>query len=454
MPRTPPRPAPLRRAHGPLRRALLAVLRRTRSRRTDANDTTIRILLMHAWGMGGTIRTVLTLAGELAERHEVEVLSIVRRRDEPRFPFPPGVTVSAIDDQRPWARRPLPARAAHAVLSRLPGLLLDRRDRGAQATTLWTDVCLTRRLRGLRGGLLMGTRPGLNLLVLDLAGPGVATVGQEHMHLARHGGSMQATIIKRYPRLDAVVTLTEADRSDYERRLAEPTRVRRIPNAVPDLRGAVADPSARTVIAAGRLTPQKGFDLLIDAWVPVAAEHPDWTLRICGGGSKQAALERRVRRHGLEGRVVLPGIVDLGAAMSRASVFVLSSRFEGLPMALLEAMGAGMAVVSFDCPTGPRELLEDGRDGLLVPPEDRAALSAALLTVIGDEDLRRHLGAAAHERSAAFAPAVVLDRWETLFDELATVRRQVRGTPGPRPDAPLVLREPVVGGPPGRAAPR
>ena len=409
---------------------------------------------MHAWGVGGTIRTVLTLAGALAERHQVEVLSMVRRRDEPHFPFPPGVTVTAIDDQRPGTARSLPARLAHAALARLPGVLMDRRDRAARATTLWTDACLARRLRAVRGGVLMGTRPGLNLLVLDLAGPGVATVGQEHMHLARHSPGMQARIAERYPRFDAVVTLTEADRADYERGLAEPTRVRRIPNPVPDLRGIVADPAARTVLAAGRLTPQKGFDLLIDAWVPVAARHPDWTLRICGGGGRRAALERRVRRRGLEGSVVLPGVVDLAAEMGRASVFALSSRFEGLPMALLEAMGAGMAVVSFDCPTGPRELLEDGRDGVLVPPEDRAALSAALLSVLGDEDRRRRLGAAARARSAAFATEVVLDRWEALLGELAPGQRQLRGTPGPSPDAPLVLRDPVLGGSPGRAAPR
>ena len=88
--------------------------------------------------------------------------------------------------------------------------------------------------------------------------------------------------------------------------------MRRIPNPVPDLGGTAADPAARTVVAAGRLTPQKGFDLLIDAWVPVAAQHPDWTLRICGGGRKQAALGRRVRRLGLEGSVVLPGVVRPG----------------------------------------------------------------------------------------------------------------------------------------------
>ena len=101
VPHRHPRPAPLRRAHGPLRRVLLAALRRVRPRRPDAQDATVRIVLMHAWGVGGTIRTVLTLAGALAEHHDVEVLSVVRRRDDPHFPFPPGVTVSAIDDQRP-----------------------------------------------------------------------------------------------------------------------------------------------------------------------------------------------------------------------------------------------------------------------------------------------------------------------------------------------------------------
>ena len=167
--------------------------------------------------------------------------------------------------------------------------------------------------------------------------------------------------------------------------------------------------------------------------MPVAAQHPDWTLRICGGGRKQAALGRRVRRLGLEGSVVLPGVVDLATEMARASVFVLSSRFEGLPVALLEAMSVGMAAVSFDCPTGPRELLEDGRDGVLVPPEDRAALSAALLDLLDDEDARRRLGAAARARSAAFAPEVVVERWEALLEEVAPRARTTAAGRCPAP---------------------
>ncbi len=378
------------------------------------------ILLMHAWGMGGTIRTVLNLAGELARDHDVEILSIVRRRDHPFFgEFPPGVTVTAIDDQRAGA---VPAwlRPLRKLLSKPRTLLLPRQDRSSRVVSLWADLRLAHELRRRRTATLVGTRPSLNVAAGLLAAPGVTVVGQEHMNLAAHRPALRKAIRGSYPRLDALVALTERDREDYTRLFGDALRVEAIPNAVTRFGGPPSDLSSRTVVAAGRLKRQKDFGSLIRAFSAVARTHPDWTLRICGSGPRRAALERLIAERSLEGSVVLAGSVrDMGAEFRAASIYALSSRREGFPMVLLEAMSKGLPVVSFDAPTGPGEVVRDRENGLLVDRQDVAALAAALNEMIADEDLRRRCAAGALATAREYDPGVIGARWRALLAELA-----------------------------------
>jgi glycosyltransferase involved in cell wall biosynthesis len=190
----------------------------------------------------------------------------------------------------------------------------------------------------------------------------------------------------------------------------------RIPNALPRMDGGVADGTAKVVVAAGRLTPQKGFDLLIAAFASVARRHPDWQLRIFGSGRERAQLEQLVAEHGLAGQISLKGAAQrLGDRLAEASVFALSSRFEGFGIVILEAMSKGLAVVSFDCPRGPGEIIADGRDGILVPNGDVEAFTRALLAVIEDEPTRRRLAAAGAETARAYDIAAIGARWEELL---------------------------------------
>jgi glycosyltransferase involved in cell wall biosynthesis len=121
--------------------------------------------------------------------------------------------------------------------------------------------------------------------------------------------------------------------------------------------------------------------------------------------------------------VELPGASsDLPGEMAQASVYALSSRFEGFPLVLLEAMGAGMAAVAFDCPTGPRDIIEDHGNGILVPAKDVDAFAAGLRELMGDEDLRRRCGAAAVETARAYTMDAVGPQWEGLFARLLEAR--------------------------------
>jgi glycosyltransferase involved in cell wall biosynthesis len=388
-----------------------------RAEPADERGQQVTILLLSAWGMGGTTRTVENVAAYLARAHDVEVLSLFRRREKPFFDLPPGVTFTALDDRRPSAasERGL----ARRLLAALPSALVHPADAASAKASLWTDLALVRKLRG-RSGFLLATRPGFNLAAAELSPPGLVTVGQEHLHFSAYTRPLRRAISTKYQRLDALAVLTEADRSEYERFLDRRVRLVRIPNSVGTPAGRTADLAAPRILAAGRLNQQKGFDLLLDAFAPVASERPEWHLLICGQGALRAPLRRRAEELGLGGRAELPGPCrDLQGEMVNASVFVLSSRFEGFPLTLLEAMSVGMAVISFDCPTGPRDLVEDGRNGFLVPPEDVGALAEAIARVTADEALRRRLGAAALETARAYTMDEIGPQWEALLAGLA-----------------------------------
>jgi glycosyltransferase involved in cell wall biosynthesis len=150
----------------------------------------------------------------------------------------------------------------------------------------------------------------------------------------------------------------------------------------------------------------------------VARRHPDWRLVIYGEGEQRPVLEKLVADHGLGESVSLPGRTDrIGEEFSRAAAFVLSSRREGLPMVILEAMSKGLPVVSFDCPTGPAELIT-ADNGILVPDADVDALSRALCDVIEDDELRRRLDRGAVDTAARYDLDVIGRDWAALVDEL------------------------------------
>lgn len=372
----------------------------------------VTILLLHAWGMGGATRTMLNVAAWLARRYEVEVVSLLRKKDRPFFAFPPGVAVTAADDTRPGAT----GRAGRA-LGRLPGCLLAPGDHTTRWTTLWSEVQLVRRVRASRPDVLIGTRASLNLFVAGARGA-PALVASEHTAFAAHRPRVQREMWRRYRSLDAVVVLGEVERAPFEELLRGATPVRVIPNSIPRQRGGAARLDRPVVVTAGRLAPVKGYDRLIRAFTWVAEAHPGWRLRICGRGGQRRELAALIAELRLEAHVELVGAVrDVEAELEAASIFVLSSRIEGLPLALLEAMHKGLAVVSFE--SAARGLIEDGVDGLLAPGCDEQALARAICALIESEALRRRLGEAARRKAAAYAIDVVGPRWDELVEELS-----------------------------------
>lgn len=184
------------------------------------------------------------------------------------------------------------------------------------------------------------------------------------------------------------------------------------------------DPDTRKAIAMGRIDPQKGFDILVEAWAIVARRHPDWALDIFGRGD-MSALARQIHERGLDGIVNLCGVTDNPALeYSRHSLFVLSSRYEGQPLVLLEAASCGLPCVGFDCPHGVRDIISDGENGRLVPFSGRtdsdraAALADAVCGILDNTESLPRLSAAGRRKAEEFGKKETIGKWMKLFRAL------------------------------------
>lgn len=166
------------------------------------------------------------------------------------------------------------------------------------------------------------------------------------------------------------------------------------------------------VLAVGRMSEEKQFSKLISAFAVLAPAFPDWDLTIAGDGPDRDSLKSQIVAAKLDGRIHLPGAIgNISEWYDSAGMFAMTSRFEGFPNALLEAMSHGVPSVAFDCPTGPSEIIADGVNGRLLPLDDHAALVRALGSLMDDSALRGSMGAAARDVRQRFDCDRVMDLW-------------------------------------------
>jgi glycosyltransferase involved in cell wall biosynthesis len=356
-------------------------------------------------GAGGAERVLQLITANWVRERQITIISFDAPTDVAFHPFDPAVRL---------IRLGIPA-ARSGLLRQI-------------FSTLRRTIALRRTIKQLKPDAVISFLMKINVITLlaSLNLPHPVIISERNNPKMQPSNAFWGVLLARLQyRAAAIVMQTRASLECLEDKARERAVVISNPVYVPPQAAQKEGPPV--LAAVGRLTKQKGFDLLIEAFAAVAPSHPEWTLRIWGEGGLRKELERQVAKCGLADRIDLPGNSKNPAEwIEDANAFVFSSRYEGFGNALAEAAGAGLAVVSFDCPYGPADIIDHERTGLLVPPADVGALSATLDRVMGDEALRQRLGATARTDIGRFAPDKIVAQWDSLLSQILREGRSGR----------------------------
>ena len=368
-------------------------------------------ILVSTLDCGGAERVAALLANGLSSRgHDVALVTLAGPR-EPFFPIADGVKLTALGLEGPSLGL---VEALGRNVRRLEAI--GRYAEAAAPDVLISFMTETNVLCLLAARLLR--RLPCRVIVSERTNPAVHNLAP----IWRLGRRLT------FPLADALVACGRGVRGCFEGWLAT-ERLWAITNPAP-AGGRPPDEAAlalaarmageRWILGMGLLAPVKGFDMLLEAFARVPQRgRAGWKVGLIGEGPLRGELARQIAALGLDGVAFLLGrYADPMPLLERAELFVLSSRYEGFPNALTEAMACGAAAVAFDCPSGPGEIIRDGIDGILVPPGDVGALSAALARLMQDERLRGRLAARAPEVRERFSERRFLDEWQELIDAL------------------------------------
>jgi glycosyltransferase involved in cell wall biosynthesis len=365
-------------------------------------------LVISSLERGGAERVISVLAGAWAERGEQVTLITFDDAEEPAYPLHPLVALRSLRVPNALARNPF-----HALYRNVRRVWLLRR-------------CIRQ------------SRPNVVISFLDFPsivtllatrGLGVPVIVSERANPAFDDLKTTWRVLRRfmYPSAAALVCQTSAMVALLQQKIKVAGYA--IPNAVelPATANPGAakggDANARTTVAMGRLVPQKGFDLLLEAFARIAARHPEWSIKVLGKGPLKGKLEAQAESLGLKNRVSFVGVVsDPFPVLRAADLFVFPSRFEGFGNALAEAMACGLPVISFDCPAGPSDIIRNEVDGVLVPPDDVAGLANAMDRLMSDAAQREKLARRAPEVLTRFSLERVLTMWDKLFVDTLPAR--------------------------------
>ncbi|MBY8888452.1 glycosyltransferase [Streptomyces sp. PTM05] len=358
---------------------------------------------------GGVASWQHQMAGLFHERgHRVHVIGIAPAHFPMRRPAPPYRTTTLYGVRPPSPVRLTGRNRVNVTVRRQEAAREQERRRQAER--------LSRMFRDAAPGAVIIVPQVWAMEWVGLADTaGHLVIGMSHESFeASENSSRLRRGLEHWAGVDRLLALTAEDADQWIREGMN--NVGFMPNPLPLTTDTPSTRDAKVVVSIGRLSPEKGVDMLLEAWAEAAPSHPDWLLRIYGTGDEEAALHKQCADLGLNGSVEWAGhTADVPSALRGASVFVQSSRSEGFPLTVLEAMSFAVPPVAFDCAPGVHEIIDDGVDGLLVRPGNTGELARQLGRLMDDQELRDGMGEKARVDVERYAPQRIADRWEELF---------------------------------------
>ena len=358
-------------------------------------------MLKYGLAYGGISKVTVKLSNELSKRHDVHVINIKGRTDVEGVGFSSSVKVMDINLEDRSLKKSL--------------LTICRRARKYLQKNKFDIV------------IGMGTITNL-VLILSTIGLTVKTIAADHNSIV--AGDVIGAFYKfqRYVGTkfsNKSVVLTEETLSDFMKKYKMPrNHFAVIYNWIDDDTVYVNDLSSKRIVTAGRFEVQKGYDFLLPIAKRVLEAHPDWTWHICGDGQKdiKSHLQEFIKQNKLENRLFLEGVVaDMSQMYQNSEIYVMTSRYEGLPLVLLEAKQYGLPIVSYNCKTGPSDIVREGINGFLIEQNNEEEMVNKLNLLIENNELRKKFSQAASLDIEKFNKNKILSQWEKLFEELIKV---------------------------------
>ena len=263
---------------------------------------------------------------------------------------------------------------------------------------------------------ILGTTHAINC-ILSFLPRKIKKIGCEHMNYNAAPRPAQIVRKNRYKKLDAVVLLTQVDRKRYDFLPESKTYV------IPNIRSFKTDKPAllenKRIISTGRLEIQKGYDILVEMVPEIKKRIPDWKIDIFGSGSMKQQLVDRMKELNIQDYIhINDPVKGIRKEFEESGMFLATSRFEGLPMVMLEAQGCGLPIVSFNCPEGPADIISDGVDGFLIEDFNREEMIDKITRLALNDELRKEMGLRAYKRSDRFSEQEILKKWYKCFEEI------------------------------------